>query len=190
MAVTVPLSSILVIAGAPTAAHPAARLAALLVRQIALQRADVMHLSLEDYPLEAWIAGAPIPPNAARLARMIEPQACVVLVGAEINGHPDVALLSALDWLAGATAGRAFRHRRLALATAAATVARAESCLAALRSTLASGFDSKADQEALVLAGTNLFDERGEIATADHRARLQSFAVRSIERAQRKETAS
>ncbi len=118
---------ILVIPGSLRTGSLNARLASLVVRELALANIDVTQISLADYPLPIYDgdleAGSGVPENALKLKRMIGRHHGVVIVSPEYNSSLPPLLKNAIDWVTRVrerdeTLGQVFRERVFAIAAA------------------------------------------------------------------------
>jgi chromate reductase, NAD(P)H dehydrogenase (quinone) len=139
---------ILVIPGSLRTGSFNARLAAVVVRELALLDIEVTLISLADYPLPIYDgdleAKSGVPANAVNLKRMIGAHHGVFIVSPEYNSSVPPLLKNAIDWTTrvrdrGETFGQVFRERAFAIGAASDGKFGGLRVLMALRQILALG---------------------------------------------------
>ena len=139
---------ILVIPGSLRTGSFNARLAAVVVRELALLDVEVTLISLADYPLPIYDgdleAKSGVPANAVNLKRMIGAHHGVFIVSPEYNSSVPPLLKNAIDWTTrvrdrGETFGQVFRERAFAIGAASDGKFGGLRVLMALRQILALG---------------------------------------------------
>jgi chromate reductase len=160
---------ILVIPGSLRTGSFNARLAAVVVKELALFDVDVTLISLADYPLPIYDGDlevkSGVPANAVNLKRMIGAHHGVFIVSPEYNSSVPPLLKNAIDWVTrvrdrGETFGQVFRERAFAIGAASDGKFGGLRVLMALRQILALGCGATVvpKQMALSFAG-QAFDE-------------------------------
>ena len=139
---------ILVIPGSLRTGSFNARLAAVVVKELALLDIEVTLISLADYPLPIYDgdleAKSGVPANAVNLKRMIGAHHGVFIVSPEYNSSVPPLLKNAIDWTTrvrdrGETFGQVFRERAFAIGAASDGKFGGLRVLMALRQILALG---------------------------------------------------
>ena len=139
---------ILVIPGSLRTGSFNARLAAVVVRELALLDVEVTLISLADYPLPIYDgdleAKSGVPANAVNLKRMIGAHHGVFIVSPEYNSSVPPLLKNAIDWTTrvrdrNETFGQVFRERAFAIGAASDGKFGGLRVLMALRQILALG---------------------------------------------------
>ena len=139
---------ILVIPGSLRTGSFNARLAAVVVRELALLDVEVTQISLADYPLPIYDgdleAKSGVPANAVNLKRMIGAHHGVFIVSPEYNSSVPPLLKNAIDWTTrvrdrNETFGQVFRERAFAIGAASDGKFGGLRVLMALRQILALG---------------------------------------------------
>lgn len=182
---------ILVIPGSARESAADVRLAAALVKEIALADHEATRISLTDFPLPLHDdSESKTPPAAIDLKRMIGAHHAVLLVAMERLALPSPLLLNALNWLA-VTRERSeeplqvFRGKPLALASVSE---RADGIYAALslRQMLTAGFNANVIAPQLVVArGHEAFDRMDRLQDDNELAAMQAMVRALIDAAQR-----
>lgn len=160
---------ILVIPGSLRTGSFNARLAAVVVKELALLDVDVTLISLNDYPLPIYDGDletkSGVPANAVNLKRMISAHHGVFIVSPEYNSSVPPLLKNAIDWVTrvrdrNETFGQVFRERAFAIGAASDGKFGGLRVLMALRQILALGCGATVvpKQMALSFAG-HAFDE-------------------------------
>ena len=118
---------ILVIPGSIRTGSLNARLAAVIVKELALLDAEVTQISLSEFPLPIYDGDLEIrsgvPKNAVDLKRMIGAHHGVFIVSPEYNSSVPPLLKNAIDWVTrvrerNETFGQVFRERAFAIGAA------------------------------------------------------------------------
>ncbi|MBX9709810.1 MAG: NAD(P)H-dependent oxidoreductase [Xanthobacteraceae bacterium] len=118
---------ILVIPGSIRTGSLNARLAAVIVKELALLDVDVTQISLGDFPLPIYDGDlevkSGVPKNAVDLKRMIAAHHGVFIVSPEYNSSVPPLLKNAIDWVTrvrdrNETFGQVFRERAFAIGAA------------------------------------------------------------------------
>ena len=160
---------ILVIPGSLRTGSFNARLAAVVVKELALLDVDVTLISLADYPLPIYDGDlevkSGVPANAVNLRRMIGAHHGVFIVSPEYNSSVPPLLKNAIDWVTrvrdrNETFGQVFRERAFAIGAASDGKFGGLRVLMALRQILALGCGATVipKQMALSFAG-QAFDD-------------------------------
>ncbi|MBR2118292.1 MAG: NAD(P)H-dependent oxidoreductase [Pseudomonadota bacterium] len=160
---------ILVIPGSLRTGSFNARLAAVVVKELALLDVDVTLISLADYPLPIYDGDlevkSGVPANAVNLKRMIGAHHGVFIVSPEYNSSVPPLLKNAIDWVTrvrdrNETFGQVFRERAFAIGAASDGKFGGLRVLMALRQILALGCGATVipKQMALSFAG-QAFDD-------------------------------
>ena len=160
---------ILVIPGSLRTGSFNARLAAVVVKELALLDVDVTLISLADYPLPIYDGDlevkSGVPANAVNLKRMIGAHHGVFIVSPEYNSPVPPLLKNAIDWVTrvrdrNETFGQVFRERAFAIGAASDGKFGGLRVLMALRQILALGCGATVipKQMALSFAG-QAFDD-------------------------------
>lgn len=160
---------ILVIPGSLRTGSFNARLAAVVVKELALLDVDVTLISLSDYPLPIYDGDlevkSGVPSSAVNLKRMIGAHHGVFIVSPEYNSSVPPLLKNAIDWVTrvrdrNETFGQVFRERAFAIGAASDGKFGGLRVLMALRQILALGCGATVvpKQMALSFAG-QAFDE-------------------------------
>jgi NAD(P)H-dependent FMN reductase len=182
---------ILVIPGSARESAADVRLAAALVKEIALADHEATRISLTDFALPLRDdSDSKTVPAALDLKRMIGAHHAVLFVAMERLALPSPRLLNALNWLA-VTRERSeeplqvFRGKALALASVSE---RADGIYAALslRQMLTAGFGAEVIAPQLVVArGREAFDRMDRLQDDDELAAMQAMLRTLIDAAQR-----
>jgi NAD(P)H-dependent FMN reductase len=118
---------ILVIPGSIRSGSLNARLAAVIVKELAMLEVDVTQISLGDFPLPIYDGDlevkSGVPKNAVDLKRMIGAHHGVFIVSPEYNSSVPPLLKNAIDWVTrvrdrNETFGQVFRERPFAIGAA------------------------------------------------------------------------
>ncbi len=163
-------TSILVFAGSVRSGALSARLAALAAKELALVDAEVMHISLADYPLPIFDgdleADAGIPENATRLARLIAASKGVFIATPEYNHSLPPLLKNTIDWVSRNrnTGSLSYRRRVYAVGSTSDGQYGGTRALADLRKVLMVGLGAIMLPERIeVPRAQDVFDESGEL---------------------------
>lgn len=139
---------ILVIPGSIRTGSLNERLAAVIVKELALRDVEVTRISLADYPLPIYDGDleskSGVPKNAVDLKRMIGAHHGVFIVSPEYNSSVPPLLKNAIDWVTrvrdrNETFGQVFRERAFAIGAASDGKFGGLRVLMALRQILALG---------------------------------------------------
>jgi NAD(P)H-dependent FMN reductase len=184
---------ILVIPGSVRESAADVRLAAALVKEIALSDHEATRISFADFalPLFEDSQGSETPPAALDLKRMIGAHHAVMLVAPERHALPPPVMLNALSWLASVRERaepplQAFRGKPFALACISE---RAEGIYAAitLRQMLTAGFGADVIAPQLMVArGNDAFDRMDRLQDENEFSAMQVLVRALIDAAQRK----
>jgi NAD(P)H-dependent FMN reductase len=184
---------ILVIPGSARESAADVRLAAALVKEIALADHEATRISLADFmlPLFEDSQGNETPSAALDLKRMIGAHHAVMLVAPERHALPPPLMLNALSWLAWVRERaepplQAFRGKPFALACVSE---RADGIYAALalRQMLTAGFGADVIAPQLIVArGNDAFDRMDRLQDENEFSAMQILVRAVIDAAQRK----
>ncbi|EKS30170.1 NADPH-dependent FMN reductase [Afipia felis] len=182
---------ILVIPGSVRESAADVRLAAAIVKEIALADHEATRISLADFALPLHEDGESTTPSVALdLKRMIGAHHAVMLVTPERHALPPPLLLNALDWLASVRERNeppqhAFRGKPFAIASISE---RADGIYAAvtLRQMLTAGFGAEVIAPQLIVArGNDAFDRMDRLQDDNEFAGMQALVRALIDAAQR-----
>jgi len=183
---------ILVFAGTARSGGPAARLAALAAKELAVAGADVTNISFADYPMPFCDADADddasVPDSATRLARLIAAHDGVFIATPESNGGLPPLLKNALDWVSrvGHTGTVRYRNRVYAIAGASFDAGGGGRALSDLRGALAAAVAGIVVPETIEIAlAGNAFSEAGELIDESPAQQLKALARRLVDLAGR-----
>jgi len=184
---------VLVIPGSVRETAPDVRLAAALVKEIALADHEATRISLADFalPLHEDSHNGDTPSAALDLKRMIGAHHAVLLVTPERHALPPPQLVNALDWLASVRernepALQAFRGKPFAIA---AISERSDGIYAALalRQMLTAGFHADViAPQAIVARGNDAFDRMDRLQDENEFAAMQALVRALIDAVQRR----
>jgi len=184
---------VLVIPGSVRESAADVRLAAAIVKEIALSDHEATRISLADFalPLFEDSFGGETPSAALDLKRMIGAHHAVMLVTPERHALPPPLMLSALSWLASVRERnepprQAFRGRPFAIA---AVSDRADGIYAAiaLRQMLTAGLNADViAPQAIVARGNDAFDRMDRLQDENEFATMQALVRALIDAAQRR----
>jgi chromate reductase len=188
-----PVPKILVLCGSLRARSFNARLAALATKEITLADADVMRISLEDYPLplyDADLADKSGPPqHAVNLKRLMSEQQGVLIVSPEYNASITPLIKNTIDWISvvrerGEPPLMAYQNRVFALAGASPRSTGAVHALLALRQILAVGCRALVLAEQLSVPNADeAFDEGDQLRDPRLGAQLKLVARKLVDTA-------
>lgn len=183
---------ILVIPGSVRESAPDVRLAAAIVKEIALADHEATRISLADFALPVHDDAVRETPSAAiDLKRMIGAHHAVLLVTPERHALPPTLMLNTLNWLASVRernepALQAFRGKPFAIA---AVSDRADGIYAALalRQMLTAGLHADVIAPQLIVSrGNDAFDRMDRLQDENEFAALQALVRSLIDAAQRR----
>lgn len=184
---------ILVIPGSVRESAADVRLAAAIVKEIALADHDATRISLADFalPLFEDSYDSETPPAALDLKRMIGAHHAVMLVTPERHALPTPLMLNAMNWLASVRERnesplQAFRGKPFAIA---AISERSDGIYAALalRQMLTAGFNADVIAPQLIVArGNDAFDRMDRLQDENELAAMQNLLRSLIDAAQRR----
>lgn len=185
---------ILVIPGSLRTGSFNARLAAVVVKELALLDVDVTLISLSDYPLPIYDGDlevkSGVPSSAVNLKRMIGAHHGVFIVSPEYNSSVPPLLKNAIDWVTrvrdrNETFGQVFRERAFAIGAASDGKFGGLRVLMALRQILALGCGATVvpKQMALSFAG-QAFDETDRLKDPADAELLRGILRQLIDTAQ------
>jgi len=182
---------ILVIPGSARESAADVRLAAAIVKEIAVSDHEATRISLADFPLPLHADFEGMPPAAALdLKRMIGAHHAVMLVTPERHALPPPLLLNTLDWLASVRERneppwQAFRGKPFAIASVSE---RNDGIYAALtlRQMLTAGLGADViAPQAIVARGHEAFDRMDRLQDDNEFAAMQALVRALIDAAQR-----
>lgn len=183
---------ILVIPGSVRESAADVRLAAAIVKEIALSDHEATRISLADFalPLHEDLGNGETPPAALDLKRMIGAHHAVMLVTPERHALPPLLLLNAMSWLASVRERnesplQAFRGKPFAIASVSD---RNDGIYAALtlRQMLTAGFNADVIAPQLIVArGVEAFDRMDRLQDDNEFAAMQNLVRALIDAAQR-----
>mgnify|MGYP001061743767 CR=1 FL=1 len=185
-------AKILVIPGSARETAADVRLAAAIVKEIALADHEATRISLADFalPLHEDSHGSDTPPAAIDLKRMIGVHHAIMLVTPERHALPPPLLLNALSWLASVRERNeppvpAFRGKPFAIASVSA---RNDGIYAALvlRQMLTAGFNANVIAPQLIVArGHEAFDRMDRLQDESEFSVMQTTVRALIDAVQR-----
>ncbi len=188
-----PLPKILVFAGSLRTGSYNGRLAALAAKELTLADADVMRISLADYPLPVYDAdhesrsGPPL--NAIKLKQVMAAHQGVFIASPEYNASITPLLKNTIDWITrvrerGGAGRAAFKNRIFALGSASTGRFGGMRSLMTLRQVLEIGCGALVipEQISMVHAG-EAFDERDNLKDARLADQLRDVARALVEMA-------
>jgi chromate reductase len=185
-----PAPKILVIPGSLRTGSHNARLAALAAKELALAEAEVMRISLEDYPLPLFdadlMAGSGLPQPAVALKHMLMAHHGVFITSPEYSASVTPLLKNTIDWISrvrdpGEPAYAAFRGRVFAIGAAAASSGGGVRSLMALRQILELGCGALVIPEQVsVPRAEQAFDDMDNLKDESLAASLRTMARRLV----------
>lgn len=186
---------VLVIPGSLRTGSLNARLASLIVRELALANIDVTQISLADYPLPIYDGDlevkSGVPENALKLKRMIGRHHGVVIVSPEYNSSLPPLVKNTIDWVTRVrerdeTLGQVFRERVFAIAAASNGKFGGLRVLMGLRQVLELGCGAQVipRQMALSFAET-AYDDNDQLKNPADTAMLHAMLRQLVDVAQR-----
>ena len=186
---------VLVIPGSLRTGSLNARLASLIVRELALASIDVTQISLADYPLPIYDGDlevkSGVPENALKLKRMIGRHHGVVIVSPEYNSSLPPLVKNTIDWVTRVrerdeTLGQVFRERVFAIAAASNGKFGGLRVLMGLRQVLELGCGAQVipRQMALSFAET-AYDDNDQLKNPADTAMLHAMLRQLVDVAQR-----
>jgi NAD(P)H-dependent FMN reductase len=183
---------VLVIPGSVRESAADVRLAAAIVKEIALSDHEATRISLADFmlPLHEDSHSGETPPAAIDLKRMIGAHHALMLVTPERHALPPPLLINAMSWLASVRERnesplQAFRGKPFALASVSD---RSDGIYAALtlRQMLTAGFNANVIAPQLIVArGNDAFDRMDRLQDEGEFAAMQTTVRALIDAAQR-----
>ncbi len=186
---------ILVIPGSLRTGSLNARLASLVVRELALANIDVTQISLADYPLPIYDgdleAGSGVPENALKLKRMIGRHHGVVIVSPEYNSSLPPLLKNTIDWVTRVrereeTLGQVFRERVFAIAAASNGKFGGLRVLMGLRQVLELGCGAQVIPKQMALSfAESAYDDNDQLKNPADAAMLHAMLRQLVDVAQR-----
>ena len=189
---------ILVFAGSIRTGSFNARLAALVVKELALAEADVTRISLQDYPLPIYDGDLEVksgpPDNAVKLKRMLMLYQGVFITSPEYNASIAPLLKNTLDWISrvredGEQPYAAFRNRVFALGAATNGPWGGMRSLMALRQTLEIGMGALVlPEQVAVREASKAFDDRDNLIEERAAGALKAAVRRLVETARQMHT--
>ena len=185
---------ILVIPGSLRTGSFNARLAAVVVKELALLDVDVTLISLADYPLPIYDGDlevkSGVPANAVNLKRMIGAHHGVFIITPEYNSSVPPLLKNAIDWVTrvrdrNETFGQVFRERAFAIGAASDGKFGGLRVLMALRQILALGCGATVIPKQIALSfADQAFDEMDRLKDSSDAEMLRGTLRQLIEAAQ------
>jgi len=185
---------ILVIPGSSRSQSVNAKLAAVVVKELALADVAVTRISLGDYPLPIYNgddeAADGVPQNAIALKRLLLAQDGIFIASPEYNASVTPLLKNTIDWISrvrdDALPGRPFRDRVFALGAAAPGAYGGMRGLLALRQILTNGLGATVlPEQVLVARSAEAFDDQDRLTDERAVSSLQALVRRLIEEAGR-----
>ncbi len=186
---------ILVIPGSLRTGSFNARLAAAVVKELALLDVDVTLISLADYPLPIYDgdfeASSGVPKMAVDLKRMIGAHQGVFIASPEYNSSVPPLLKNAIDWVSrvrdrNESFGQVFRERAFAIGAASDGKFGGLRVLMALRQILALGCGATVIPKQMALSfADEAFDEIGGLRDPADAELLRATLRQLIDTAQR-----
>jgi chromate reductase, NAD(P)H dehydrogenase (quinone) len=186
-----PAPKILVFAGSIRTGSFNARLAALAVKELALQNIEVTRISLVDYPMPLYDGDAEAksgaPENALKLKRQFMAHRGVFIASPEYNASITPLLKNSLDWISRAREDgepplAAYRNRVFALGAASNGTYGGLRSLMALRHVLELGCGALVlPEQVAVREAAKAFDERDELIDERLGATLRSVLARLVD---------
>lgn len=189
-----PRPRILVFAGSTRSGSHNARLAALMVKAIALKDAEVTHLSLADHPLPIYDgdleAASGVPEGARRLHDLMTAHAGLFVASPEYNSSVPPLLKNAIDWVSRVRPEKGapvpWRGRVWALGSASPGAFAGIRSLMHLRQILELGLGATVIPEQISVPGAaSAFAADGGLADERLAARADQVAARLVEEAAR-----
>jgi NAD(P)H-dependent FMN reductase len=190
-----PAPKILVIPGSLRTGSHNVRLAALVVKELALAEADVTRISLADYPLPLYDsdveAKSGAPQNAVQLKRMLAAHRGVFIVTPEYNASVPPLVKNTIDWISrvrerGEAPLAAFKGRAFALGAASPGGFGGMRSLLALRQVLEIGCGALVIPEQVTVPRAEAaFDDMDNLRDEQAAAALRTAVAALIEAAQR-----
>jgi NAD(P)H-dependent FMN reductase len=187
------LPKILVIPGSLGTESYNVRLAALATKELTMADADVMRISLVDYPLpiyDADVAAQSQPPqNAVRLKQLMCAHHGVFIASPEYNACIAPLMKNAIDWISvvqerGEPPLSAFAHRVFALGGASSGRSGALASLLSLRQVLSVGCGALVLAEQVSVANAaSAFDDMDELKDSQTADDLRLVVRRLVEAA-------
>ena len=188
-----PSPKILVIPGSLRSGSHNARLAALMMKELALLDADVTRISLEDYPLPIYDANlenkAGPPANALSLKQMIGAHRGVFFASPEYNASISPLVKNSIDWVSRVRERNdpplaAFKGRVFALGSASPGAFGGMRGLLALRQSLEIGCGAMVLPEQISVPNAeHAFDDKDDLADQRATNQLRSVAQRLVDMA-------
>jgi chromate reductase len=181
---------ILVIPGSLRSGSHNVRLATLAAKELSLAGAEVIHLSLADYPLpiyDADLAKSALPPVALTLKQLVCGHRGVFIASPEYNASVTPLLKNAIDWLSTVRERdepllAAFQNRAFALGAASPGRSGGMHSLIALRQVLAVGCRALVLPEQVTVANAyGAFDDSGDLKDARLGAQLKTVVQKLID---------
>jgi chromate reductase, NAD(P)H dehydrogenase (quinone) len=182
---------ILVLPGSTRTGSHNVKLAALVVKELALIDIDVTRISLEDYPLPLYEgdleANAGPPANAVKLKQMIMAHHGVFIASPEYSASVTPMLKNAIDWVSrvrerGDPTYAAFKGRAFAISSASPGRTGGLRSLMALRQILELGCGALVIPEQVAIPqADHAFDELGNIADTGTANLLRAQLARLVD---------
>ncbi len=186
---------ILVIPGSLRTGSLNARLASLIVRELALAGIDVTQISLADYPLPIYDgdleAESGVPENALKLKRMISRHHGVVIVSPEYNSSLPPLVKNTIDWVTRVrerdeALGQVFRERVFAIAAASNGKFGGLRVLMGLRQVLELGCGAQVIPRQMALSfAESAYDDNDQLKNPADAAMLHAMLRQLVDVAQR-----
>ena len=185
---------ILVIPGSLRTGSLNARLAAAVVKELALADVDVTLISLSDFPLPIYDgdieAKTGVPKIAVDLKRMMSAHHGVLIVTPEYNSSVPALVKNTIDWIsrvqdANETRGEVFRERVFAIASASGGRLGGTRALAALRLILSACHATVIPNQLALSFADEAYDEMDRLKNAADSEALKALARQLIDQSQR-----
>jgi NAD(P)H-dependent FMN reductase len=186
---------VLVIPGSLRTGSLNARLASLIVRELALANIDVTQISLADYPLPIYDGDletkAGVPENALNLKRMIGRHHGVIIVSPEYNSSLPPLVKNTIDWVTRVrerdeTLGQVFRERVFAIAAASNGKFGGLRVLMGLRQVLELGCGAQVIPRQMALSfAESAYDDNEQLKNPADAAMLHAMLRQLVDVAQR-----
>jgi NAD(P)H-dependent FMN reductase len=182
-----PFPKILVMSGSLRTGSHNTRLAALAAKELALAEAEVMRISLQDYPLPLFDADlAGLPPQAVQLRRVMMAHQGVFIASPEYSASVTPLLKNTIDWVSrvrerNEPSYAAFRNRIFAIGSASPGSGGGMRGLMALRQILELGCGALVIPEQISVANAGqAFDDRDNLKDEGLAAALKAAVRRLI----------
>jgi NAD(P)H-dependent FMN reductase len=186
-------AKILVFSGSTRGASYNSKLAALMVKELALIDAEVTHISLADYPLPIYNAddeqASGFPDNAVKLKRHFTSNRGIFIANPEYNASVTPLLKNTLDWVSRVREGNeppliAYRKNVFAIGGASPGPYGTMRSVLALRQVLEIGCGALVIPEFItVREAASAFDEKDNLKDERSAKQLKAIARRLVDTA-------